>query len=137
MSTSYRVVIHCDEARSTRCLGLLELAGTTLGITDRAATVPLAQGWLRGYGPVDTYDVCPACQTPVTAQVIQLGLPGFDHLTRTGLGEEEGKGEDAERGREQAEAGRGGGDVEGRHSSEDGSNQQQHDVDTGHHELPS
>jgi len=81
VTTTYRAVIHCDEQRSPSCLGLLELSGDTIRIVDRAAFAPLERGWLRGYGPDATYDVCPACQTPVTERVIQLGRPRSEPLT--------------------------------------------------------
>ena len=102
MSTTYRAVITCDEQRTPKCLGLLELSGPTIRIVDRAAFVPMEQGWLRGYG-VDsvTYDVCPACQSPVTERVMALGRPGVDRLP-----EEEARGEEEEPGRLEAEPGR-------------------------------
>lgn len=105
MTTTYRAVITCDEQRSPKCLGLLELSGPTIRVVDRAAFVPMEQGWLRGYGPDQTYDVCPACQSPVTERVMALGRPASGGSP----GKEPGGAEEEQPRAHQVEAGRGGG----------------------------
>jgi hypothetical protein len=98
VTTTYRVLVQCDEMNSAWCAGMLELSGPTSRVTSEAAFFPLEQGWLRGYG-VDqlTYDVCPACQTEVTQRVIEVGGP-FPRV-RLGLpGKEERHGQEKEAG---------------------------------------
>ena len=73
MSTTYRVVVTCDEQKSDRCLGLLELSGDRPEVCDRVVLVPERAGWLRGYGGAQTYDVCPACRAVVEQTRALLG----------------------------------------------------------------
>lgn len=137
MTTTYRVLIQCDELSSAWCCGMLELSGPTSRVTSEAAFFPLEQGWLRGYGVDQTWDVCPACQTPVLQRVLELGGPfprlhdaahDLPRLPR----EQEGKTEKADRCAQQAEAGRRGGHVDGGDTSQDRRNEQEQKVDAGH-----
>ena len=74
MTTTYRVLITCDELSSAWCCGMLELSGPTSRVTSEAAFFPLEQGWKRAYGEDQaTYDICPACQSPVIDGVLRLG----------------------------------------------------------------
>jgi hypothetical protein len=62
MSTTYRILVHCDEQRSGACHGLLEVSREQLFGEERVLPVTQERGWLRGYGASQTYDVCPACR---------------------------------------------------------------------------
>jgi hypothetical protein len=81
MSTQYRLVVHCDETRSPECHGLLEFSTR---YRNRLAGPPEieAQGWLRGYRPDQTYDVCPACRPFVDRE---RGLRAAQPAAPTGI----------------------------------------------------
>ena len=66
MSTSYRMVVHCDETRGGDCLGFVEYASPDrLHLGRLADGHPHTSGWLRGYRSGATYDVCPSCRPAV------------------------------------------------------------------------
>ena len=66
MSTSYRMVVHCDETRGGDCSGFVEYASPDrLHLWRLADGHPHESGWLRGYRAGSTYDVCPACRPAV------------------------------------------------------------------------
>lgn len=68
MSTTYRVVVHCDAVRSPACHGLVEWRDSTLRIVDRVPLDAERAGWVREYrGDLRTHDVCPACRPAVEA----------------------------------------------------------------------
>ena len=122
MTTTYRVLITCDELRSAWCAGMLELSGHSLRVADDAAFFPLEQGWSRGYSVDQTWDVCPACQTEVTKRALELGSAG----------KQEGQTEEADRCAEQAEARGRGRDVDGGDRRQDRRDEQQQEMDAGH-----
>jgi hypothetical protein len=75
MTTTYRALIHCNEQKSPQCAGLREVAGDRLRDLDEARTMAGARGWLRAYGPAQTYDVCPACRPYVATEHGGVGVP--------------------------------------------------------------
>jgi len=69
MSTTYRVIIHCDENDSSQCHGLLEISDKNVRFLSSTHSAVEGRGWLRGYAADDTYDVCPACRPKVEARL--------------------------------------------------------------------
>lgn len=66
MASTYRLVVHCDENATDRCLGLVEYAAPDrLGLAEQGDAHVSQSGWLRGYRVKNTYDVCPACRPAV------------------------------------------------------------------------
>lgn len=70
MTTTYRLLVHCDENLTTRCYGLLSIEwGPDAGVAgfDLAQQQAGERGWLRAWreagvgGTGSTYDVCPTC----------------------------------------------------------------------------
>jgi hypothetical protein len=65
MSSTWRLIIRCDENATDQCAGLLELPG------DAPYDAPAKLGWLRGFRQtgLNTYDACPACRPAVEARL--------------------------------------------------------------------
>lgn len=74
MSTVYRVVVTCDEQKSDRCLGLLEVTAGRLFGDERVLPAAEEHGWLRGYGAEQTDDVCPACRVQLATEHAGVGV---------------------------------------------------------------
>ena len=66
MTTTYRMVVHCDENLTGECLGLAEYAGRDrLDLARKSDDHTSQSGWLRGYSKDGSYDACPVCRKQV------------------------------------------------------------------------
>lgn len=66
MSQQFRLIVHCDENATEKCVGFAEYAALDrIGLARQSDRFANEAGWLRGYGPKNTYDVCPACRPSV------------------------------------------------------------------------
>jgi hypothetical protein len=61
MTTTYAVRVVCDERRAPDCLGERVETVASLLEVDFVGLRLQQEGWVRGYGSEQTYDVCPAC----------------------------------------------------------------------------
>lgn len=75
MTTTYRVVVHCDGRRGPDCHGLVEFRDGSQRVLEGVTAAVRDRGWLRGYWDGGTFDVCPACRPLVEAERTEQEAP--------------------------------------------------------------
>jgi uncharacterized protein with PIN domain len=60
VTTTYRVIVHCNDTLTGECHGMVEFTTPELQRLAQHADI-VAKGWLRAYAATQTYDTCPEC----------------------------------------------------------------------------